>query len=320
MSGARLKIGFAGPLVSVQDGGRMGRMRFGVPESGAMDRLALAAANTALGNPPGAAGIEVSRGGLTLSCSEGAVTLAIAGGGFIVEAAGGPLGSWHVLTLRQGERLVIRPGPWGSWCYVAFAGALRIGAWLGSASTHALSGLGGGVIRTGQELEIAEAQIRPVLEGPIPCPVIARPRHTARVVLGPQDRFFGAEAVEAFLSARYTLSDAYDRMGVRLSGPALVPESALGIPSEAILRGSVQVAGDGVPVVLLADHQTTGGYPKIATVVDADLDGFAQLRPRDAVRFSAIPPAEAVALARHRARARQDYLAALGRATARRGG
>jgi allophanate hydrolase len=241
------------------------------------------------------------------------VTLAIAGGGFIVEAAGGPLGSWHILTLREGERLVIRPGPWGSWCYIAFAGALRTGAWLGSASTHALSGLGGGVIRTGQELEIAEAQIRPVLEGPIPCPVIARPRHTARVVLGPQDRFFGAEALEAFLSARYTLSDAYDRMGVRLSGPALVPEAALGIPSEAILRGSVQVAGDGVPVLLLADHQTTGGYPKIATAVDGDLDGFAQLRPGDPVRFRAVLPAEAVALARGRARAQAAYLAALAR-------
>jgi allophanate hydrolase len=133
------------------------------------------------------------------------------------------------------------------------------------------------------------------------------------VVLGPQDRFFGQAAVAAFLGAPYRLTEAYDRMGVRLSGPSLAPEAALSIPSEAILRGSVQVAGDGVPVLLLADHQTTGGYPKIATAVDGDLDGFAQLRPGDPVRFRAVLPAEAVALARGRARAQAAYLAALAR-------
>lgn len=305
---ARLKAAFAGPYVSIQDGGRLGRMRFGVPESGAMDRLALAAANLALGNPPGAPALEISRGGLTLDCVEGALSLAVAGGGFIVEAAGSRLGSWTALTLRQGERLTIRPGPWGSWCCLAFAGRLAAPEWLGSAATHALSGLGGGLIRTGQELSVEAAELRPGREGPIPCPVLARPRAELHVTLGPQDRFFPPETIEAFLTGRYALTEAYDRMGVRLSGPVIAPEAALSIPSEAILRGAVQVAGDGVPVVLLADHQTTGGYPKIATVIDADLDGFAQLRPRDLIRFAAVTPAEAVALARSRARAREAYL------------
>jgi allophanate hydrolase len=127
------------------------------------------------------------------------------------------------------------------------------------------------------------------------------------VVLGPQDRFFTREAIAALVGAPYRLTDAYDRMGVRLRGPQLVPEGALSIPSEPILRGSIQVAGDGVPAVLLADHQTTGGYPKIATIVSAHLDGFVQLRPHEVVRFHAVTPEEAVGLARLRAGRRQPF-------------
>jgi 5-oxoprolinase (ATP-hydrolysing) subunit C len=122
-------------------------------------------------------------------------------------------------------------------------------------------------------------------------------------VLGPQDRFFGADRIEVLLGATFRLTDAYDRMGVRLRGPSLAPEAALAIPSEAVLRGSIQVAGDGVAAVLLADHQTTGGYPKIATVVDSDLDGFVQLRPHAAVAFRALTPDRAVAARRARAQA-----------------
>jgi allophanate hydrolase len=103
--------------------------------------------------------------------------------------------------------------------------------------------------------------------------------------LGPQDRFFAADQIATFESAIWRLSGAYDRMGVRLTGPLLPPDAPLDMPSEPVARGSVQVAGDGVATVLLADHQTTGGYPKLATVLDADLDRFAQLRPGDAFRF-----------------------------------
>ena len=118
-------------------------------------------------------------------------------------------------------------------------------------------------------------------EGAIPCPVWARPRAAVRAVLGPQDRFFAPEAVELLTTRPFQLTDSYDRMGVRLRGPRLEMASALNIPSEPILRGSVQVSGDGGATVLLADHQTTGGYPKIATLIGEDIDGFAQLRPHD---------------------------------------
>lgn len=296
MSRAILRVIAAGPMVSVQDGGRPGWQRFGVPESGPMDRLAFARANAAAGNPPGAAGIEVSLGGLTLDCVEGAVSLALAGGGFVAEGPGGTLGSWAVVTLRRGERLTIRRGPWGSWCHLQPAGQLLAPVWLGSRATHAPSGLGGGMLRPGQEIVIEAARILP--DRALPCPVTARPRGTVAVVLGPQDRFFPPAAIEALLDGPFRLTDSYDRMGVRLRGPTLAPEGALAIPSEPILRGSIQVAGDGVATVLLADHQTTGGYPKIATIVSAHLDGFAQLRPHDRVRFRAVTPERAVELAR----------------------
>ena len=302
-----LRVTQAGPQVTLQDAGRPGLMRFGVPASGPIDRKAFAIANAALGNPPGATGIEVSRGGLTLECLEGAVTLAVAGGGFILEHCGQRFGSWHVLTLRTAERLVVRPGPWGSWTYLCFAGLLQAPVWLGSSATHGPSGLGGGKLTAGQDLTVRDAQALP-LDGAIPCPVWARPRAVVHAVAGPQDRFFAAGTLLDFASLPFHLTDACDRMGVRLRGPALMPEAALQIPSEAILRGSVQVAGDGVATVLLADHQTTGGYPKIATILSDDLDGFAQLRPHETVRFRLISAADAVTLARRGAQKLQDYL------------
>ncbi len=271
-----------------------------------MDPKSLAIANCALGNPVGAAGIEVSRGGLTLDCVAGAVTVAIAGGGFVVQIGDDLLGSWRVLTLRAGQRMAVRPGPWGSWTALAFGGALQVPQWLGSAATHALSGLGGGMLVAGQEISVAETRL--LGDRAIPCPVWARPRGVLHAVPGPQDRFFASDVMKEFFNATFRVTDAADRMGVRLRGPNLAPDAALNLPSQAILRGSVQVAGDGVPVVLMADHQTTGGYPKIATVLSDDLDGFAQLRPQDPVRFVPIDAGTAVRMARQRAQAVASFM------------
>jgi biotin-dependent carboxylase-like uncharacterized protein len=316
MTDAVLSIDFAGPQVSIQDAGRHGAMRFGVPWSGPMDRRAFAAANLALGNPADAPAIEVSLGGLTLTCQSGSVGFAVAGGGFILDHAGTRRGSWTKATLHPGDQLTIRRGPWGSWCYLAFAGALTCQRWLGSAATHALSGLGGGKLVTGQTLTIAQAAQRPN-PGDIPCPVAARPRHVARVTIGPQDRFFSPDTLDAFLAGPWRMTDAWDRMGVRLAGPSIAPEVALDMLSEPILRGSVQVAGDGVASILLADHQTAGGYPKIATVLDCDLDALMQLRPRDPLGFVPVRPDEAIALARAAITADRRYLQALAEASAK---
>lgn len=311
MSGAVLSVGFAGPHVSVQDAGRPGLMRFGVPASGPMDRRAFAAANIALGNPADAPAIEVSLGGLVLRCLSGRVSFAVAGGGFILDHAGVRRGSWTVATLDAGQSLALRPGHWGSWCYLAFAGQLQGGRWLGSAATHLLSGLGGGRLAAGQTLTVTAAEHRPDREGPIPCPVSARPRALARVTIGPQERFFAPGTLASFLAGPWRMTDAWDRMGVRLAGPPIPPAAVLDMPSEAILRGSVQVAGDGVPSILLADHQTTGGYPKIATVLDCDLDALVQLRPRDRIAFLPVTAATALTLARSMAEADRRYRQAI---------
>ena len=171
--------------------------------------------------------------------------------------------------------------------------------------------LGGGRLCAGQRLEVEDAEVRDVRSGEIPCPVWSRPRAEIKVVLGPQERFFLLAAVDLLLSRPYALTDAYDRMGVHLAGPPLPLSATLDMPSEPIARGSIQVSGDGVATVLMSDHQTTGGYPKIATVVSSQLDGLAPQRSRSQITFASVTPATAVESARIRHRLQQDFLANL---------
>lgn len=308
MAEARLSVRACGPLVSYQDGGRFGLMRFGVPASGPMDRLAHALAQAALGRPLDATAIEISMGGLDLLCESGDVSFCIAGGDFQVLHGDAAARAWCVRTLRAGERLAVRPGRWGSWTYLAFAGELVCGAWAGHTATHASSGLGGGQLARGSELVVRHARVCEEREGELPVPDIARARTLARVVLGPQTAQFSPEATAALLSQPFTVTAACDRMGMRLAGPALPLRDALSIPSEPIVRGSVQVAGDGVASILLADHQTTGGYPKIATLLSCETDGVAQLRPHEPLRFQAVTAEEALGLARSHAQATRRAL------------
>ncbi len=300
----------AGPLTTVQDRGRFGLLRYGVTESGPMDRTAFAVAQAALGNPPDAVGIETTIGGMSLRCEQGAVTLASAGGGFRVDVDGKPVGAWGVFTVREGQTVNVKPGFWGSWTYLAFAGQMTTPTWLGSAATHFMSGFGGGVLKEDQRIVIENAELR--AERELPLPAFCYPNRHVRVVLGPQDRYFDPETIARFLSQPYMLSNDYDRMGVRLKGQRL-PVQALDIPSEALSRGSVQVPGHGDPIILLADHQPTGGYPKIATLVSADQDSFVQLRSREHVSFRAVTADEAVLAARSRRTALTGYLDALQR-------
>lgn len=307
MGEAVLSVSFAGPLVTVQDAGRPGNMRYGVSASGPMDRLAFDAAHAALGNARGQSAIEISLGGLMLHCKEGAVSLAITGGDFVVEHGGQKTRSWTVLTLHKGERLAIRAGKAGSWAYLAFAGKLRSKDWLGSQATHSTSGFGGGAVQAGQSLVISEAVTRDDRLGEIPQPDFMSDG-PIRAVTGPQDQHFAENAVARFFSDTFTVTDAYDRMGMRLSGPKLGLDGALSIPSEPIVRGSVQVSGDGVPTVLLADHQTTGGYPKIATVISCDTDRLAQWRAGQSLRFTSVSSQQAVEEARRFMAQKTAYL------------
>jgi allophanate hydrolase len=307
MGDARLMIRSCGPLVSFQDRGRFGMMRFGVPASGPMDRLAYAAAHAALGRPQGTA-IEISVGGLELACESGEVSCCITGGGFEVRHSGSVAKSWYVRTLRAGDVLSVRPGGWGSWAYLAFSGELVCRQWRGSTSTHSSSGLGGGGLASGMVVVVRDPRVSVALEGELPVPDFARSRALAGVVLGPQTAQFRPETVAALQQASFAVTTACDRMGMRLAGPALHPRDAMSIPSEPVVRGSIQVGGDGVASVLLADHQTTGGYPKIATILSSDIDGVAQLRPHDRLSFRVVNAEEGVRIARSHAQSRTRYL------------
>lgn len=298
----RLSVLQAGPLVSVQDLGRRGHLRFGVTGSGAMDRVSYRIANAMLGNEPSNPAIEVSLGGLALRCDAGAVRVAIVGGCFSTVLNDQPVPPWALLTLNNGDTLKVRPGEWGSWCYLAFAGKLDAPQWLDSHSVHLASGVCGQPLEANNELTIDSQQTLSndivSIGEPDALSAMARPANTMRVVLGPQDRFFDEETLSSLIENEFTLSPDYDRMGLRLSGCKLPVNAALDMPSEPLSRGSLQVPGHGDPICLMADHQTAGGYPKIATVISVDQDVLAQHRAGELIRFELVTPQNAVQIAR----------------------
>ncbi|MDB9767042.1 biotin-dependent carboxyltransferase family protein [Amylibacter sp.] len=307
MSDVGFSISYAGPLVTFQDIGRPGNMRYGVSASGPMDIVSFEAANAVLGNETKQTAIEISLGGLILQCHEGSITLAITGGDFLIEYQGQKISSWTVLTIQKGERLSIRAGKSGSWAYLAFSGKLNVKDWLNSSSTHSTSGFGGGVLKTGQKFTLTDASNQANRIGPILKPNF-NTNDLIHAVLGPQDQYFMNTAIKIFSDSIFKVSDNYDRMGMQLTGPKLELKSALSIPSEPVVKGSIQVSGDGIPTILLADHQTTGGYPKIATVISSDINRLVQLRSNQNVEFILINSNEALQKTRKFLDMKEKYL------------
>lgn len=307
MSDVEFSISFAGPLVTFQDIGRPGNMRYGVSASGPMDIVSFEAANAVLGNETKQTAIEISLGGLILQCHEGSITLAITGGDFLIEYQGQKISSWTVLTIQKGERLSVRAGKSGSWAYLAFSGKLNVKDWLNSSSTHSTSGFGGGVLKTGQKFTLTDASNQANRIGPILKPNFYT-NDLIHAVLGPQDQYFMNTAIKIFSNSIFKVSDNYDRMGMQLTGPKLELKSALSIPSEPVVKGSIQVSGDGIPTILLADHQTTGGYPKIATVISSDINRLVQFRSNQSVKFELINSNEALQITRKFLDMKEKYL------------
>ncbi|MDC0581322.1 biotin-dependent carboxyltransferase family protein [Amylibacter sp.] len=307
MSDVDFSISYAGPLVTFQDIGRPGNMRYGVSASGPMDIVSFEAANAVLGNETKQTAIEISLGGLILQCHEGSITLAITGGDFLIEYQGQKISSWTVLTIQKGERLSVRAGKSGSWAYLAFSGKLNVKDWLNSSSTHSTSGFGGGVLKTGQKFTLTDASNQANRIGPILKPNF-NTNDLIHAVLGPQDQYFMNTAIKIFSDSIFKVCDNYDRMGMQLTGPKLELKSALSIPSEPVVKGSIQVSGDGIPTILLADHQTTGGYPKIATVISSDINRLVQLRSNQNVEFILINSNEALQKTRKFLDMKEKYL------------
>ena len=306
---ARVLVRAAGPGVTIQDLGRRGSARWGVTGCGAMDPAALRLANRVLGNPDGAAVIEVSLGGLEIEAEDGPIGVAVVGGAFDVRLDGRVLASAAALTLRPGMRLTVRAGAAGSWASVAIAGGIDAAEVLGSRATHTrshLGGLDGRGLRAGDRSTIVDPRRGPEMPAAIDTAPLAADQGPIRVMLGPQDDHFDAATIAAFLATDWRLSPRSDRMAYALDGPPLAHARGHDIVSDAVAHGAIQVPGSGLPFVLMADRQPTGGYPKIATVIGADLGRMAQIRPGETVRFAAVSLEAAVAARRRLA----DRLAA----------
>lgn len=292
-----------GLATTIQDFGRIGHQRFGIPVSGALDRAALSAANITVGNAPGEAGFECLYGGPVLEAIGGSARVAVAGAGAALRIAS-PAGERHVQAcesalIERGARVtVVIAGPSIS-AYMAVAGGIDVPPFLGSRSTYKRAGLGGldgRALQAGDSIPLRQDQERPG-EARLLGPKL-EPASTVRVVLGPQEDHFTAAAIATLFSERFTVSAASDRMGLRLSGPRLAHAKDFNIVSDAIPPGAIQVPGDGQPIVLLADRQTTGGYPKIATVISADLPALGRVGPGATLRFEQIGVSQAERLAR----------------------
>jgi 5-oxoprolinase (ATP-hydrolysing) subunit C len=295
-----LVVEACGPGTSLQDGGRVGYQRYGVASSGAMDRLALAAANALVGNPAGAAAIEFTLLGGRFTAAGGRIRVAVAGAPSGLALDGQAVPSSATLTVGSGQVLAVGPMRAGVYAYLAVAGGFDLPPQLGSLSLHqraALGGFHGRTLQAGDRLPLHPAPDGPAMTLP---PVPLPGDRAIRVVLGPQDDLFTARGIETFRTAVFRVSQQADRMGYRLAGPAIEHAAGYNIVSDGIVWGSVQVPGSGEPICMMADRQTTGGYPKIATVASADLRVLAQRRPGDPVRFEAVGIEAAQRLARER--------------------
>jgi biotin-dependent carboxylase-like uncharacterized protein len=280
-----LEVVAVGALALVEDLGRPGHGASGVGRSGAADRAALRLANRLVANPEGAAGIEVVFGGLAVRAT-GPVTVALTGAAAPADVDGTPVGPNALVDLQGGQVLRLGVPLTGLRTYLAVRGGLDVAPVLGSRSTDTLSGLGPEKLAEGDVLPIGpEPATLPVIDvAPVPGP--SGGTVALRVVAGPRSEYL-AEPDE-LTGTEWIASSRSDRVGMRLEGGHLRRCNGPELPSEGMVRGAVQLPPGGQPVVFLADHPVTGGYPVVATVCDADVDRAAQVRPGQRVRFVAL--------------------------------
>ena len=294
---SKLVISAIGPASSVQDGGRHGAQRYGLTQSGAMDALALAAANGLAGNAHFAAAIEIGPFGAAFTAREGAVRVALTGASRTADISGRAVAVGTSMTLADGETLTLGFARGGSFSYLAIEGAIAGEPMFGSLAVNARAGLGSPFprpLQAGDELQTATASGAAERRIDLPAVVADAP---IRVVMGPQDDEFG-DATKLFLDGEWKVSATSDRMGYRLEGPTIKHLHGHNIVTDGTVNGSIQVPGNGQPIALMMDRNTSGGYPKIATVITADFGRFAQIPAGKGFRFAAVSIAEAQAEAR----------------------
>lgn len=274
----------AGVGTSVQDLGRPGYAALGVPRSGAADRRGLSLANRLLGNPPGCAAIEAPLGGLSLR-SERAVWMATAGAIAEVRVDGRPVGTHVAFYVRAGGTITIDRPSRGLRSYLAVRGGLAVEPLLGSASEDVLSGITPARVRPGLILPVGR-QVDDDLPGSGQAPPLWRGEAALELTPGPRADWLTREALRLLTASTWAIGADSNRIGVRLSGPRLDRARRGELPSEPLVPGSVQVPPSGQPVLFLADHPTTGGYPVVAVVREESLSVLGQLAPGEIVRLT----------------------------------
>ncbi|HSW19717.1 MAG TPA: biotin-dependent carboxyltransferase family protein [Ramlibacter sp.] len=289
---------------TVQDRGRIGFQDVGVPVSGPLDVVSLALANALVGNVPATPALEMLLQGPTLEVACDSVRVALVGSDAALEIGGANarrVAPGTSARLVRGETLTVaRLGASACAC-LAVQGGIQVARCLGSAATYVrgrLGGVEGRALRAGDSVPLALEAVPTRGDKRMAQALDLALDQVIRVVLGPQADFFTEAAIETFLASDYVVSTQADRMGFRLDGPALQHAKGYNIVSDGIVAGAIQVPGSGLPIVLMADAQTTGGYPKIATVISADIPVLGRRKPGSRVRFAAVSVAEAEALHR----------------------
>jgi biotin-dependent carboxylase-like uncharacterized protein len=285
-----------GLFTTVQDTGRYGYLRYGVSISGAMDQFSMIAANRLVENDPNAACLETTLIGPELEALR-ETQIAITGGNCEPKINGVAVGMWRTLAVEEGDVLLFGRMQSGCRGYVAIRGGIDVPMLLGSRSTYVRGGFGG---IDGRQLKAGDAiggYAAPPISSRYEVPTELMPHFEnhceTRVILGPQADMFTEEGIDTFLSNRFTVTLDSDRMGYRLEGQTIEHRNKADIVSDALLPGAVQVPKSGKPILIMRDAQTTGGYPKIAAVINADLSMLGQAKPNDTIRFFKVTLEEA---------------------------
>jgi antagonist of KipI len=287
-----IQVQTPGLLTTVQDLGREGFGPMGVSPSGAADAISLRLGNRLVGNPEGAAGLEMTLLGGTFVFPQLAV-IALTGSDFGATLDGEPVDLWTSIEAKAGRTLRVGSTRSGARCYLCVQGGIAVKPLLGSASTHLLSGLGGfegRALRKGDVLQIRTATT-PFQRKTIAPRALERlsPSKFLRVTPGPQTDSFPESSRQQFYASTYRVAEESNRMGLRLEGgPPIAQDPSGEMITEGVSLGAVQITAGGLPIILFVEQQTTGGYAKIANVISADLHGVGQLRPRDEIRFEQV--------------------------------
>ena len=288
-----------GIYTTVQDKGRWGYQEFGMPVTGAMDDYSLRVANILVGNDEYDAALETTLNGPEISFNVDAV-IAITGANMIPKVNGNIVPMWRSFKLSKGDVLSFEITREGTRGYIAFAGGLDIPAVMGSLSTFVRGGIGGyegRKLKSNDEINLrnSDVSLQELVNRVIPIKYIPKydENCSVRAILGPQNDCFTEDNIQKFFNSEYEVTNEADRMGYRLSGPALEHKAGADMISDGINLGSVQIPGHGMPIVMMADRQTTGGYTKIATIISIDMPLIAQLKPGDKVEFEKIDVLEA---------------------------